>query len=133
MSHYFRKGSFPRVFINNTSSEQILVCELTNSHFTVKFDPTKSCSFHIFYHKKWQSTKFCRVIFGSKNLNLKVKLGLIEVLLIENQGIWVVSAILIHILFQEAYQCENEPISTNMTKNRTFRPTTALSARMFLL
>ena len=44
-------------------------------------------------------------------------------LLIEILGIWVVFAILTHILFQEAYWCENQPISTNMIKNRAFLPT----------
>ena len=64
--------------------------------------------------------KFCRGIFGTKNLNLnlKFKFGLIDMLLI-----WVIFAILIHILFQEAYLCEKQPISTNMAKNRAFRAT----------
>ena len=102
MSHYFKKtASIPRVSSNNTSSEQILACEFTFllSNLTLQ----NLVVFIFFEHKKWQSTKFCRVRFGSKNLNLKVKLGLIDVLLIETLGIWVVFAILIHILFQEAY------------------------------
>ena len=102
VSHYSKKtASIPKVSSNNTSPEQILACEFTFllSNLTLQ----NLVVFIFFEHKKWQSTKFCRVRFGSKNLNLKVKLGLIDVLLIETLGIWVVFAILIHILFQEAY------------------------------